>query len=38
MRLDRERLTDAIVRQIDVGDMTVEQIMNDFWNGMMSGG
>lgn len=38
MRLDRERLTDAIVRQTDVGDMTVEQIMNDFWNGMMSGG
>jgi len=38
MRLDRERLTDAIVRQTDVGDMTVERIMNDFWNGMMSGG
>ncbi|ECG3781102.1 hypothetical protein EXA83_17970 [Salmonella enterica subsp. enterica serovar Breukelen] len=38
MRLDRERLTDAIVRQSDADDMTeIEQIMNDFWDGMVSG-
>jgi len=39
MRLDRERLTDAIARQSDVDDMAeIEQIMNDFWHGMVSGG
>ena len=37
MLLDRERLTDAIVRQSDVDEMTqIEQIMNDFWGGIMS--
>ncbi len=39
MRLDRERLTDAIARQSDVDDMAeIEQIMNDFWHGMISDG
>lgn len=34
-----ERLTDALTRQSDGGDMAeIEQIMNDFWNGMISGG
>lgn len=37
-RIDRERLTDAIVRQSDVNNSAeIEQIMNDFWNGMISG-
>lgn len=39
LRIDRERLTDAIVRQSDADDMAViEQIMNDFWDGMVSRG
>jgi predicted nucleotidyltransferase len=39
MRLERERLTDAIVRQSEADDMTeIEQMMNDFWDGMENGG
>lgn len=35
MRLDRERLTDAIVRQSTMDDMAeIEQVMNDFWRGV----
>ncbi|HCM1931032.1 TPA: nucleotidyl transferase AbiEii/AbiGii toxin family protein [Salmonella enterica subsp. salamae serovar 51:c:-] len=39
MRLDRERLTDAIVRQSGADDMAgIEQVMHDFWDGMVSSG
>jgi len=35
MRLDRERLTDAVVRQCDTDDVRdIEELMNDFWNGV----
>ncbi|MBB1201798.1 hypothetical protein EGM70_16070 [Enterobacteriaceae bacterium 89] len=35
--LDRERLTDAIVRQADTDELRdIEALMNDFWNGVVS--
>lgn len=38
MKLDRERLTNAIVRQSDMDEVTeIEQIMNDFWGGVTVG-
>lgn len=37
MKLDRERLTDAIARQSNIDDMKeIEQIMNDFWAGVVN--
>ncbi|EON1533519.1 hypothetical protein ACLN7H_001966 [Escherichia coli] len=36
LSLDKERLMDVLVRHYDVGDVGIEQIINDFWDGMVS--
>ncbi|HFN6084524.1 hypothetical protein RNP51_22090 [Escherichia coli] len=36
LSLDKERLMDVLVRDYDVGDAGIEQIINDFWDGMVS--
>lgn len=36
LSLDKERLMDVLVRHYDVGDAGIEQIINDFWDGMVS--